>query len=168
MDAGYDVEEGSSYGWLYGFQGMRLDTVTDDNLSFSREYDPGTGTWTSVDPTGLGPDENDYRFEGNEPVALNDATGLQPPPLGLLTVTERGPGSIPDRIIPGPGDLPPVVVNQWPSGSPTGTAEWADPSNLVPPWLSQLITPATVSPNFKPDPTLETLILDQTTGTWWV
>jgi RHS repeat-associated protein len=55
---------------------MRVDGVTGDSLSLTRELDPTLGTWMSEDPTGLGPDVNWYRFVENNPIDLVDPTGL--------------------------------------------------------------------------------------------
>ena len=76
MSSSYTVEDASSYNWVYGFQGMRLDAVTGQNESRSRLYTPPLGVWTSPDPSGLGPDVNDYRFVQDEPIRLTDPSGL--------------------------------------------------------------------------------------------
>ena len=60
MNGSYTVEDGSSYGWVYLFQGGRLDTITSDNLSLTREEDPGIGTWMSEDPLGFKEPSNNY------------------------------------------------------------------------------------------------------------
>jgi RHS repeat-associated protein len=77
LTGSYGSRSGSSYSWVYGFQGGRLDTVTGDNLFGARNEDPATGTWTSPDPVGFAGGDNDlYGLEGNNPVGMTDPTGL--------------------------------------------------------------------------------------------
>jgi hypothetical protein len=76
LSAGYATEGGSSYGWVYGFQGMRLDGVTGNSLSLTRDEDPTTGAWSTKDPKGFSAGDNDfYRVEGNGPVDGLDPSG---------------------------------------------------------------------------------------------
>ena len=77
MNASYTTEGGSSYGWVYGFQGMRLDGVTGDNLSLTREEDPTTGAWISEDLTSFkSGDDNLYRLLMDNPIAVTDPSGF--------------------------------------------------------------------------------------------
>jgi hypothetical protein len=43
MTGGYGSRSSSSYSWIYGFQGGRLDTITGDNHFGARNEDPATG-----------------------------------------------------------------------------------------------------------------------------
>jgi RHS repeat-associated protein len=85
----YSVLSGSQFNWVYGFQGMRTDPVTGQSQTDTRNFNPGTGAWTSTDPLGLGPDQNDYRFEGNnselsfDPSGEKAYTGGLPPWAGV-------------------------------------------------------------------------------------
>jgi hypothetical protein len=57
---------------------MRLDSVTANNLSLTREEDPITGAWTSEDPTGFeGRDVDLYGFVSNKPTVRLDPLGLE-------------------------------------------------------------------------------------------
>ncbi len=42
-------------------------------------FDPSIGRWISEDPSGIQPDENLFRYCGNNPTNETDPTGLQPP-----------------------------------------------------------------------------------------
>jgi RHS repeat-associated protein len=77
-DANYStVRTTSSYGWTQGFQGMMFDAVAGLNEADRRWYSPALMRWVAVDPSGLGPDVNDYRFVGNNPSNLTDPSGLK-------------------------------------------------------------------------------------------
>ncbi|VTU01332.1 rhs repeat-associated core domain-containing protein : YD repeat protein OS=Isosphaera pallida (strain ATCC 43644 / DSM 9630 / IS1B) GN=Isop_2419 PE=4 SV=1 [Gemmataceae bacterium] len=82
-DAGYNVRgAGSSYGWVYGFQGTRYDAVSGFNEMDWRWYSPTLGRFTSVDPIRFaGGNLNLYGFVGNGPVNVVDPSGLQPVPV---------------------------------------------------------------------------------------
>jgi len=72
-----------SFGWVYNFQGGRMDPV-DGLVHFgAREYNPATGTWMQQDPTGgmyiNGPDL--YQFVLDDPANKTDLTGLAAPSL---------------------------------------------------------------------------------------
>ena len=50
-DAGYNVRGGgSSYGWVYGVQGMRHDAISGLDDGRYRWYSPTLGRWVSLDP----------------------------------------------------------------------------------------------------------------------
>jgi len=71
------VRTSSSYAWTQGFQGMFYDATSGLDLSRNRPgYSPTLERWTSVDPIGLAPDVNDYRFVGNNPTDGTDPSGL--------------------------------------------------------------------------------------------
>jgi RHS repeat-associated protein len=77
LSGDFEVEGGSSFNWVYGFQGGKLDTVTDDTTFGARNLDSGTGTWTSQDPITFAAGDDDlYRFEGNRPIDSLDPSGL--------------------------------------------------------------------------------------------
>jgi hypothetical protein len=55
---------------------MRLDGVTGNSLSLTREMDPSTGAWTSEDPTGFGGGEVDlFVLESNNTLRFLDPMG---------------------------------------------------------------------------------------------
>ncbi len=68
---------------LYLFQGGYLDS----NLALyrfgARWYDPGSGSWISKDPLGLGPDTDPYRFVANDPTNAMDPSGEELVLLGI-------------------------------------------------------------------------------------
>jgi RHS repeat-associated protein len=101
LSGDYEVEDGSSYNWVYGFQGMRMDTITGDNLSRTREDDPEVGRWASEDPFGLAAGDNDlYRFEGNSPRMYVDPSGLQRLDLSAETAAMSGLSEFNAPVIP--------------------------------------------------------------------
>ncbi len=63
----------------FGFQGMVRDAATGLDDTHGRDYDPATGRWTTLDPSGLtAGDANEYRFVGNDPTNAIDPSGLDP------------------------------------------------------------------------------------------
>jgi len=76
-NAGYtSTLSSSAYGWVYGFQGMRYDSIAQQNESLGRFYSPTLQVWTTMDPLGFGGgDGNLYRFVGNSPAERVDPTG---------------------------------------------------------------------------------------------
>jgi RHS repeat-associated protein len=80
-DAGYSVRgAGSSYAWVYGFQGLRYDATSGLNEARFRWFSPTLGRWVSLDPIRFaGGDVNLYGFVGNNPENQVDPSGLQPP-----------------------------------------------------------------------------------------
>jgi RHS repeat-associated protein len=71
----------SSYGWVYGYQGGRLDNATGLYVFRNRDYSPTLGRWMQIDPAGYGAgDPNLYRDVGNDPTSTVDPMGLQPKP----------------------------------------------------------------------------------------
>jgi RHS repeat-associated protein len=101
LTGGYGSRSTSSYSWIYGFQGGRQDTITGDNHFGARNEDPGTGTWTSMDPKGFAAGDDDlYGLEGNSPIDKTDPVGLQP--------LQTNP----------PAPFPPPIPVQWSSGEP--------------------------------------------------
>jgi RHS repeat-associated protein len=77
LTGSYGSRSSSSYSWIYGFQGGRQDTITGDTHFGARNEDPGTGTWTSMDPLGFAAGDDDlYGLELNEPTCYTDPSGL--------------------------------------------------------------------------------------------
>jgi RHS repeat-associated protein len=66
----------SSYGWTYFYQGKRYDSTVGLYDSRGRVYSPTLMRPLQVDPLGLGPDNNYYRWEGNGPIDRIDPSGL--------------------------------------------------------------------------------------------
>ena len=88
MNSSYTVEDGSSYNWVYLFQGGRQDTIASDTQFGERDDNSPLGVWTTPDPTGLRPDEDHYRFLMNEPVEVTDPTGEAPIPRDPVQMNE--------------------------------------------------------------------------------
>jgi RHS repeat-associated protein len=81
MDASWGSRSGSSYAWVYGFQGLRLDGVSGDYNARNRELASNLGVWGRNDPTGpAGGDGNLFRAESDSPVNSSDPSGLLPFP----------------------------------------------------------------------------------------
>jgi RHS repeat-associated protein len=79
-DASYStVRSSSSYAWVNFHQGLRLDATAALYDNYGRWYSPSLGRFISVDPLGLAPDVNDYRYVGNDPTGVLDPSGLEPP-----------------------------------------------------------------------------------------
>jgi RHS repeat-associated protein len=69
---------GSIYGWLYRFQGGRVDPTTGNYIFGARQLDPATGAWISTDPSRFAAgDTNLYRAFGNNPINRVDPSGLE-------------------------------------------------------------------------------------------
>ncbi len=63
---------------MMGFAGLTRDTTTGLNLAVERVENPGTGRWTSLDPSGFSAGDTDlYRYVENEPSYMIDPNGLQ-------------------------------------------------------------------------------------------
>jgi RHS repeat-associated protein len=82
----------------FKFAGMEYDPAIGRYYDDARWYQPATGRFGSLDPTGFaGADVNLYRFVSNSPVNCTDPTGTQGTPSGDLTLT---------------GPMPPEVYKQ--------------------------------------------------------
>src|SRR5579884_1588715 len=77
LNSGFSVRGTSSYNWNYFFQGKRYDGTVGLYDSRERVYSPTLMRPLQADPLGLGPDNNYYRWEGNDPSSAIDTTGLQ-------------------------------------------------------------------------------------------
>lgn len=76
-NSAYSAIGSTAYGWVYGFQGMRFDSITGLNEADMRWYSPALERWTANDPMGFaGGQANLYGEEGNNPVDQTDPTGL--------------------------------------------------------------------------------------------
>ena len=71
-----------------------------------RQYDPTTGKWTTMDPSGLGPDSNPYRVEGNGPTDATDPTGLEA--INFPYLPPKGENCITGRSVNGPSPISPT------------------------------------------------------------
>ncbi len=110
-DASYTVRAGSSYASVYGFQGMRYDSVSGLNTADARWYSPTLGRWVSNDPIGFaGGNKNLYGFVGNNPGNGVDPSGLAdpPPPPSRTSRVIGAVGSAYDAV-----NLPGAVWNWW-------------------------------------------------------
>ncbi len=89
LDASFNLRSSSSYAFVHGFQGLRLDTnvnIYDDRY---RILLPTIGRFGQPDPTGFGgADTNFYRFEAN-----STPNGVDPSGLMML---------LPDEVFSGP------------------------------------------------------------------
>lgn len=77
LDASFKPRSPSSYGWVYGHQGGRLDVDAGLYNFRYRDLSPTLMRWNRVDPIRYqGRDGNLYRVEGNGPVNRLDPLGL--------------------------------------------------------------------------------------------
>jgi RHS repeat-associated protein len=78
LTASWGSTSGSSYAWIFGHQGGRLDTVTSDYNFEHREEWPALDRWTKIDPLVFrAGDTNLYRYVGDNPANATDPSGLQ-------------------------------------------------------------------------------------------
>jgi RHS repeat-associated protein len=66
----------SAYGMVYLHQGLRLDVGAGWYDNRARAYSPTLGRFAQMDPAGLGPDSNPYRYLANGPNNATDPSGL--------------------------------------------------------------------------------------------
>ncbi len=59
------------------YTGGAYDAISGTYLDGAREDNPVDGRWLSQDPSGLGPDNNPYRYVRNDPTNAIDSTGLE-------------------------------------------------------------------------------------------
>ena len=64
----------------FGYTGTYTDSATANQLHGVRWYDPASQRWLTVDPSGLGPDANPYRYCGDGPTDGTDPSGLAEQP----------------------------------------------------------------------------------------
>jgi RHS repeat-associated protein len=71
------VLSSSAYNWVYGFQGMRYDSISGLNEADARWYSPTLGRWVTMDPIRYSAGDVDlYRFVGNDPTGATDPSGF--------------------------------------------------------------------------------------------
>ncbi len=68
----------SSYSWIYFHQGGRFDNATGLYGYRHRDLSPTLGRWVELDPVGLAPDSNPYRYVSNNPTTKADPSGFWP------------------------------------------------------------------------------------------
>jgi RHS repeat-associated protein len=89
------VRSSSNYGWQYEFQGLQSDGVTGNLYARNRDYDPGLGRFTSLDPSRFeGGDSDLYRTMANSPINRTDSHGLlaaRPSTLSIIHANRTGP-----------------------------------------------------------------------------
>src|SRR5262249_54503059 len=85
LDANFNTRSSSSYAFVNGFQGLRLDTTSGLYNARNRDLSPKLGRWIQPDPLGFGAgDTNFYRAARNDTVNNSDPSGLQEDaPLGF-------------------------------------------------------------------------------------
>src|SRR5262249_34302956 len=69
-----DTQPGDDF---FAFTGREWDKETGMYFYRARYYDPGTGSFLSEDPEGLGVDTNPYRYVHNMPTDATDPSGLE-------------------------------------------------------------------------------------------
>jgi RHS repeat-associated protein len=81
-DASWAIKSGGTgYSWLYLHQGGRFDSVSGLYAFRMREYSPTLGRWMTNDPIEYrAGTANIYGFVLNDPLNLNDPSGLDPNP----------------------------------------------------------------------------------------
>jgi RHS repeat-associated protein len=76
MDQNWGSRSASVYGWIYLFQGDRLDGTTGWYGSRERDYTPAEGRWAERDPLGLNAgDRNIYEYLKSSPANGTDPLG---------------------------------------------------------------------------------------------
>jgi RHS repeat-associated protein len=124
LNASFGTISGSAYGWIYGFQGLRLDTATGNNQGREREYRATIGRFLQNDPLGIrAGDTNFYRFVGNDPTNITDPSGeIWPVVLGGMAIA--GILLWPDESLnaPTPSDTPRGAPDPYLMQAATGFA----------------------------------------------
>ncbi len=78
LTAGWSVQSGSAYGFVYGFQGLRLEAAAGIWYARWRDLSPTLMRFLQPDPIHFGAGDVDfYRYEGNGPTSVTDEFGLQ-------------------------------------------------------------------------------------------
>lgn len=78
----------------YRYTGMERDEETGLEYHSARYYLPWLGRWLSSDPGGLVDGPNLYRYGRNNPIMLNDPTGIDPPIKFTPLVTDISPTQV--------------------------------------------------------------------------
>jgi RHS repeat-associated protein len=77
LDAGWNTLAGSAIGWVYLYQGGRLDSASGLYDFRNRDYSPTLGRWVQQDPAGYVDGSHLYQFVGSDPVGKDDPFGLK-------------------------------------------------------------------------------------------
>lgn len=75
MTGSWGSRSGSSYSWLYLYQGGRYDWNTGLYHFGYRDYDPNLGRWLQQDPMGYVDGMNSYQMEMSNPILFTDTQG---------------------------------------------------------------------------------------------
>jgi RHS repeat-associated protein len=75
LTGSWGSRSGSSYGWTYFHQGMRLDTATGLYQGRARDYSPSLDRWMQEDPIWYKGGMNLYEFERDNPLIRLDPSG---------------------------------------------------------------------------------------------
>jgi RHS repeat-associated protein len=138
LTASWGSTSGSSYAWIYGHQGCRLDTVTGLDCFRERDLSPALARWIEVDPSGFAAgDVNLYRSVCDSPVTGND-------PTGMVDEKKKKTGNGVEILqpVPIPPGLSPADQIIWRKASP--------PSSPKPPIVWHGVEPQ--MPRQQPDP----------------
>jgi RHS repeat-associated protein len=85
LDANFNIRTSSSYAFVHGFQGLRLDTMSGLYYVRNRDLSPTLGRWAEPDPIGFqAGDTNWYRALGNKTMSATDQWGTQINPQQLI------------------------------------------------------------------------------------
>jgi RHS repeat-associated protein len=135
LDASFNNRSSSSYAFVNGFQGLRLDTTSGFYYFRFRDFSPTLGRFLQADPSGFGAGTNFYRALSDAPTTLVDPYGLMA--MGPDGVTEGpfvgiGAGSDPGG---------PVAIENWGqygsgllAGLGQGLGEFAGDLSMLLPW----------------------------------
>jgi RHS repeat-associated protein len=83
LNASWSTISASAYAWIYGFQGLGLDTATGNNYSRERDSRPALGRFLQGDPARYAAgDTNLYRLEADGPTNGTDPSGMIDNPSG--------------------------------------------------------------------------------------
>jgi RHS repeat-associated protein len=108
----------------FGYAGMMGSSDNSLTLALHRIYQPGLGRWISRDPAGevISEKYNLYNYASNDPISLNDPTGLCPNPLQSCLI---GMSLIASCV---PNDTEPLPVDSYPTLSSLPPNEPSEPA----------------------------------------
>jgi RHS repeat-associated protein len=90
LNPDFSARTSGVYAVLYGFQGMRGDLSNTLLQAGKRVENVALMRWLQPDPTGLRPDDNSYRFVGNDPTNSTDPYGLESLNQRVKSLQEEG------------------------------------------------------------------------------